>query len=293
MPAHGEGVQQGLGGVFVGAVAGVDDGGVDPVGRGEPVRCAGGPVADHDGVRAHRGQRLGGVLEGLALGDRGALGGEVDDVRGQPLGGRFEGDPGAGGVLEEEVHHGAAAQGRELLDFAVADGGHLLGGVEDADGVGEAEVFGGEQVLHAPPSMTTSLTGGAVGGGVGLLEPDPDLLRGGGGQVLAHVVGPDGKLAVAAVDQHGEPDDARAAEVDEGVQGGADGAAGVQDVIDEDHDLVVDARSGAAGWGSGGLVGWWDRSSRNMVTSSWPTMAAASTVGSAAAIFWASRTASG
>ena len=31
------------------------------------------------------------------------------------------------------------------------------------------------------------------------------------------------------------------AEVNEGVQGGADGAAGVQDVIDQDHDLVVDA----------------------------------------------------
>ena len=136
MPAHGEGVQQRLGGVLVGAVAGVDDGGVDPVGGGQPVRCAGGPVADDDGVGAHGGQRLGGVLEGLALGDRGALGGEVDDVGGEPLGGGLEGDPGAGGVLEEEVDHGAAAQGGELLDLAVPDGRHLLGGVEDADGVG-------------------------------------------------------------------------------------------------------------------------------------------------------------
>ncbi len=113
--AHGEGVKERLRGVFVGAVAGVDHGGVDPVGRGEPVGCAGGPVTDHDGVSAHCCQRLGGVLEGFALGDGRALRGEVDDVRGQPFGGRFEGDPRAGGILEEEVHHGAPAKGRELL----------------------------------------------------------------------------------------------------------------------------------------------------------------------------------
>ena len=243
--------------MFVGAVAGVDDGGVDPVGGSKAVGCTGCPVADHDGVRSHGGQCLGGVLEGFALGDGGALRGEVDDVGGQAFGGGFEGDPGAGGVLEEEVHHGASAQGRELLDLAVPHGGHFLGGVEDADGVGQAEVFGGEKVFHAPPSMTTSLTVGSVGCGVGFLEADPDLLGGGGGQVLSDVVCPDGEFAVAAVDQHGEPDDPRAAEVDDGVQRGTDGAAGVQHVIDEHHDLVVDPCSRELGGvrRPGGLVG--------------------------------------
>ena len=108
---------------------------------------------------------------------------------------------------------------------------------------------------HAVASMTTSLTGCAVDR-VGFLEPDADLLGGGGGQVLADVVGADGQFPVAAVDQHGEADDARAAEVDDGVQGGADGAAGVEDVVDQHHDLVVDAGARQLGGvrRAGGLV---------------------------------------
>ena len=53
---------------------------------GEPVRRAGGAVPDDDRVGAHRLEGQRGVLERLALGDAGALGGEVDDVGGQPLG---------------------------------------------------------------------------------------------------------------------------------------------------------------------------------------------------------------
>src|SRR5690606_16192988 len=76
----GEGVEQRLGGVLVGAVTGVDHGHVDPPGVGQPVRGAGGAVPDDDGVGAHRLEGLGGVLERLALGHAGTLGGEVDDV---------------------------------------------------------------------------------------------------------------------------------------------------------------------------------------------------------------------
>src|SRR6185312_8692139 len=131
----------------------------DPAGGRQPSRGPGGAVPDDHAVGADGLQRLGGVLERFALGDRGALGGEVDDVRGEPLGGRLEGDAGAGGVLEEEVHHGATAQGRELLDLAGADGCHVLGDVQDADGVLAGQVGGGEQVPHACPTITTSLTG--------------------------------------------------------------------------------------------------------------------------------------
>ena len=123
VPAHRERVEQRLGGVLVGAVAGVDDRAADPAGVGQPVRRAGGGVADHDGVGAHRLEGQRGVLEALALGDARALGREVDDVGRQPLGGGLEGDPGAGGVLEEEVDHGAAAQGRQLLDRRGRPGG--------------------------------------------------------------------------------------------------------------------------------------------------------------------------
>ena len=50
-----------------------------------------------------------------------------------------------------------------------------------------------------------------------------------------------GQLAVAAVDEHGEPHVAGPAEVVERVERGADGAAGEEHVVDEDDDLAVDA----------------------------------------------------
>ena len=146
--AHGERVEQRLGGVLVGAVTRVDDRGVDPAGGGQAVGGAGRAVPDDDGVDAHRLQGLRGVLQGLALGDRGALGGEVDDIGRQALLGGLEGDPGAGGVLEEQVADGPAAQRGELLDRPVGDPGHLLGGVEDEDGVVAGEVGGRDEVTH-------------------------------------------------------------------------------------------------------------------------------------------------
>ena len=62
------GVQKGLGGVLVGAVTCVEDRHVDPAGVGQQVRGTAGGVAHDDGVRPHGHDRLGGVLEGLALG---------------------------------------------------------------------------------------------------------------------------------------------------------------------------------------------------------------------------------
>ena len=58
--------------------------------------------------------------------------------------------------------------------------------------------------------------------------------------VLADVVGLDRQLAVAAVDQDDELDGARPAEVDERVERGAGGAAGVEHVVDQDDGAVVD-----------------------------------------------------
>lgn len=71
------------------------------------------------------------------------------------------------------------------------------------------------------------------------------------------MVGTDGKLPVPAVDQHGQAHNAGPAKVNEGVQGGTDGAAGVQDVVNQDDNLVVDSgqrQLGAVRW-PGGLVG--------------------------------------
>ena len=56
-----------------------------------------------------------------------------------------------------------------------------------------------------------------------------------GREVLADVVGPDRQLAVAAVGEHGELDARRAAVLEQRVDRGADRAARVEDVVDEDH----------------------------------------------------------
>ena len=74
--------------VLVGAVARIEHGHVDPTGMCQQMGGSARGVADDDRIGAHGHDRLGGVLEGLALGYRRPLGGEVDDIRAQPLGGR-------------------------------------------------------------------------------------------------------------------------------------------------------------------------------------------------------------
>ena len=69
---------------------------------------------------------------------------------------------------------------------------------------------------------------------VDLDELHLDALGAGGGQVLADVVGADRQLAVAAVGDDGELDARGAAVVEERLDRGADRAAGVEDVVDED-----------------------------------------------------------
>lgn len=55
------------------------------------------------------------VDQRLALFDRGGGDRHVDDVGAEPLGGQFEAGARAGGFLEEEVHHRAAAQRAEFF----------------------------------------------------------------------------------------------------------------------------------------------------------------------------------
>jgi len=56
-----------------------------------------------------------------------------------------------------------------------------------------------------------------------------------GRQVLAHVVGSNRQLTVAAVGEHRQLHPIRTSVLDERVDRSADGAAGVEDVVDEDH----------------------------------------------------------
>src|SRR3989441_599533 len=75
---------------------------------------------------------------------------------------------------------------------------------------------------------------------VRLGEPDLHLLAAGGGEVLAHVVRADGKLAMAAVDEHRELHPLRPAEVDQRVHRGTHRSAGEEHVVDEEDAPPVD-----------------------------------------------------
>src|SRR3989338_4206731 len=66
------------------------------------------------------------------------------------------------------------------------------------------------------------------------------LAPGGELDLLADVVGRYGKFPPAAVDQDGQVDELRAAQVDQVIDGGAHGPAGVQDVIHQDNRFIGD-----------------------------------------------------
>jgi hypothetical protein len=87
---------------------------------------------------------------------------------------------------------------------------------------------------------------------VGLGEGDGDVVVAGGGDGQAGEVGGDRKFAPAAVDQHDQRDPRRAAEVEEFVERGAHGAAGEEDIVDQDDGAPVE-REGDVGRPDDGL----------------------------------------
>ena len=189
-------VEQRLRRVLALAVAGVDDRGAAPF--GDELRGARPRGAEHDRVGLVRAEREHGVLQRLALLDARAAGGEVDDVRGEALGGELEGAARARGGLVEEVEHHPPAQGRHLLDLAVGHLGEarrLLGDPLDARAV---EILDREQVLHLSDLQRRR-------GDRDLVEPvelahaHVNVLGARGRQVLADVVGANRQLAVAAI----------------------------------------------------------------------------------------------
>ena len=69
-------------------------------------------AADHEDVGGERGQGPRRVEEGLALLERGGLGGKAQGLRRQPPGGELEGGLRSRGRLEKQQGHGAAHEDR-------------------------------------------------------------------------------------------------------------------------------------------------------------------------------------
>ena len=129
--ANGESIQQRLRGMFVRAVAGIDDAGIEDA--RQEMRRAGRAVANDDEIGIERFQIARGVFQRLAFFERGSFGGEIDDVGGKPLLGKFETDARAGGRFDEKIDDRFAAQGRDFFDGAFADGFESARGIEDGD----------------------------------------------------------------------------------------------------------------------------------------------------------------
>ena len=131
--------------------------------------------------------------------------------------------------------------GSFLTSRPASAGVDLRGGVEHERRVGAVQVGRLEQVpLHCGLPLGHEHLVDAVDLG----EVDLHLLAARGRHVLADEVGPDRQLAVAAVDEDGELDRAGPAEVAQRVERRAHRAAGVEDVVDEHDEPVVDAGVG-------------------------------------------------
>ena len=201
-------IEQRLGGVLVGAVAGVDDAGVEKA--RQKMRRAAGAVAHDDDVGVEGFEVAGGVLEGFAFFERGGLGGEIDDVGGEALGGQFEADARAGGRLDEEVDDGFAAQGGDFFDGALADGLEGAGGVEHGHDFLGGEGFDVEQMFAVPGHGVRSFRSVTSSSPPSSRKRTSMRSSSGGGDIFADEIGLDRQFAVAAVNQHGQLDAARA-----------------------------------------------------------------------------------
>ena len=194
---YGARVEERLRGMFVSAVAGIDDGRLHQVAR-QKVRSAGGRVAHHDSVGVHGAQGVQRVHQRFALGNTGARGGDGDGVGAQSLGGDFETSASARGGLEEQIYNHAAAQ---LVRFAP---GRLLrlktlGAVEDGFDLDSIQRLDSQQSTghHASLGLLHQQYFVVL---VDFLEFHFNDLIGAGLHHAADVAGLDGELAPAAID---------------------------------------------------------------------------------------------
>ena len=115
--AHGECIEQGLGRVLVGAVAGVYDVGVNMA--AQEMRCAGAGVAHHDHVHFHGQYIVYCIEQGFAFFNGAAAAAKVDYIGRESFFGQFKREPGTGRVFEKYIGNRDITQGRNLFNRSV------------------------------------------------------------------------------------------------------------------------------------------------------------------------------
>ena len=146
-----ERVQQGLGGMLVGAVARIDNGHIHL--RRQKLMGTWVRMPHHHHVHLHRQDVVHGVHQGLSLFHTRACCRKIDHVCREALLCQFKGQPGPGGIFEEQVGHSEVAQRWHLLDGAVQHVFELFGRRVDQIHVCLGQPFdpqkvGGRQSLH-------------------------------------------------------------------------------------------------------------------------------------------------
>ena len=142
--ADGQRVEQGLRGVFVRAVAGIDDGALHLL--GQKFHGAGCMMAHDQNVGPHGVQRHRRVDQRLALLHRGGGDRHVHDIGAEPLAGQLEGGLGTGGGFEEQVDLGAAAQNRLLLLDLAGDVDGAFGQIQQRADIQGRQALDAEKV---------------------------------------------------------------------------------------------------------------------------------------------------
>ena len=143
-PPDRQGVGQGLGGVLVVPVTGVDHRAVDLVTQemGHPAHG----VAHDEHVGAHGVERHRRVQQGLPLAGRTGCQRHVHDVEAEMLAGNLERRPGAGRILEKQADQQVAGQrvGRTIvLGQAIRD---EVGPINEVDDLGAAHLLDSKEM---------------------------------------------------------------------------------------------------------------------------------------------------
>ena len=246
--ANGQRVEQALRGMFVRAVASVDDGNLEMA--RDKVGCAGSGVTHHQAVRLHGVESVNGVEKRLAFFHAGGFRLKVHGVRAETRRGGAETDARARGVFEEGEGHGFAAKGGEFLKRIALDGLKGPALVEKKSEFVRGERFESQKVAESEKShlhflmiarkILFQLRLLAVDENdalfvVNLAEAHFDDFGVAGLHGAADELGFNGHFAMAAVDEHAERNALGAAEIEKAVHGSANGAAGVKHVVDEDE----------------------------------------------------------
>ncbi len=151
-------VEQPLGRVLVGAVAGIDDRALDDAAP------AGGACPGVGWRTTTTSAPIASMFLAVSMNDSPferlePLGGEVLGVGRQPLGRQAEAGPRPGRVFEEEVEDDPALQRGNLLAAARRDLGERLGGIQDRQDLLARQVFQTQQMLAAPGSRAVRRRG--------------------------------------------------------------------------------------------------------------------------------------